>query len=194
MRTINGLSVALAVLMAAAFGNAQATVVTTTSGPVTTYTETFNGGTSFSSGWFNATGPDDYLSLVNSASSSFSFSSALPLSSMTLGFWYASDKAGASTDLDSSIFLLSSTGGLLQVLLSNPGPTGNFDSFWSGTLSNVAAGTSTVTFTAPTGLLGRLKVDDVVITTTAVPEPGSSAMVLAGLATIGFIGRRRRLN
>ncbi|HSV46601.1 MAG TPA: hypothetical protein VLJ58_12520, partial [Ramlibacter sp.] len=49
-------------LSAAAFC-AQATVVVDTTGLVTTYTESFNGGSSFSAGWLDAPSADDYLSL-----------------------------------------------------------------------------------------------------------------------------------
>lgn len=197
---------ATAALLGLALTGAQANVTTSTSGLVTTYVENFNGGTSFSAGWFNALGPDDYLWLSNtrlvgsgSSSSSYTFSSAVALSNLTLDFWYSSNVKKASNDgsaaVGSLVNLLGSTGNILQVGLTNPGPNSpsTFDSQVHLSFDNLAAGNYTLKFKAPMGQVDTLKVDDVTITTTAVPEPRSGAMLLAGLGALAFIGHRRKL-
>ena len=59
----------------------------------------------------------------------------------------------------------------------------------SYTWNNLSAGNYTLAF--GTGL-GSLKVDDVQISVTAVPEPETYAMMLAGLGLMGTIARRRK--
>ena len=79
--------VALAALLGICLA-AQATVVVNTTGNTTTYSENFDGGSSFSAGSFDAPqSADDYLWLIGGGkTSSFYFSSAVALTTLTLDF------------------------------------------------------------------------------------------------------------
>jgi hypothetical protein len=187
---------ALVVPLFAAVGAAHANVAVSKVGPVTTYSENFNGGSSFSSGWFDARrSADDYTWLRGSSkSSSFTIDSASALASLTLEFWYSvpADGQGLVTLASSSgLGLHDAPGGLLAFRLADTGSGNRFSSFFSTTVKNLAAGEYTVSFATTAGRLRSLKVDDVVITT-SVPEPGSYALMLAGLAVVGGLAYRRR--
>jgi hypothetical protein len=194
------LGLGVAAVMTFATSSATANVVTSTSGLTTTYTENFNGGTSFSGGWFNAPlTTDDYLWLtVLDPTSSFTFSSSRPLSELTLGFWYSvpGDNNGQVQFANSGIISLSDVpGSALQFLLNNPGSStggigGGFDQAFAGHLYNLGAGMYTITLSTAGHLLDGLKVDDLTITTTAVPEPGSLAIM--GIGLLGLHAMRRR--
>jgi hypothetical protein len=198
-----------AALLALAGAAAQATVTTSVVGNTTTYAENFNGGSSFTAGYFNAPGADDYMWLnspVGAPSSSYSFSSAVDIASLTISMWYSAYADPASGSLMGGSFsngqnFNNTTGnsgplaGTALVLANNPGADSNWlassraDQFFSTTWSNLAAGTYSLNF-AVAG--GSLKIDDVRISVTAVPEPETYAMMLAGLGLIGAIARRRR--
>jgi hypothetical protein len=196
-------SIMATVALAALTGTAMANVTVSTVGPVTTYSENFNGGTTFTSAWFDTPlSGDDYLFVTALAeSSSYAFSSAVPLESLSLSFWYSVPGAGnGRVSIVSDTFALPDTpGGVALYLLNNPGPQNSGganpnDASFSTTLTNVAAGSYTVTFATNGGLLESLKVDDVVITTVAapVPEPETYALMLGGTALIGWVARRRK--
>ncbi len=175
---------------------AQATVVVNANGNVTTYTESFDGGTSFSSGWFDAQSSDDFLSLQGvGQTASFSFSSAVPLQSLTVEFWYqvpADNNGTVQFETSGTLSLPHLTGTPAQFLVFNPGPSSPAASHYSATVNNLAAGVYTVSF-ATNGVLKALKVDDVLITATAaIPEPGTYALMAVGLAMVGWAARRRR--
>ena len=187
-------------------GGAMANVTIATVGPTTTYSESFDGGSSFSAGWFNTPlNPDDYLLLdVLTPTSSFSFSSAVPLASLTLSFWYSvpgNNSGSVSVAGSGPIALADTPGNAAQYSLNNPGPNNTtgflnfnaYDAFYTTSLSNLAAGTYVVSFATP-GLLTSLKVDDLTITTVAapVPEPETYAMMLTGLTMIGWLGKLNR--
>ena len=193
---------ALLVLLALAGTAAQATVTTSVVGNTTTYTENFNRGSSFSAGYFNAPGSDDYMWLnspIGAPSSSYSFSSAVDIASLTISMWYSAYADPASGSLVGGSFSndqdFGNTGSRLLVFANNPGADSNWfassraDQFFSTTWSNLAAGTYSLNF-AVAG--GSLKVDDVTIAVTAVPEPETYAMMLAGLGLIGAMARRRK--
>jgi hypothetical protein len=189
--------IAFALLTAAACGAASASVVVTTPSTGTTVlSENFNSSSSFSAGWYNTlASSDDYLWLsgIGVSSSSYQFSVSA-LDSLALSFNYTAFGNTSTVTLSGptgETWNLSSTG--LGFLLSNPGAS---NSYTASTLSDLAAGTYTLTFST-SGLLGGLKVDDVKITTIAavsqpVPEPETYALMLSGLAAIGFIAGRRR--
>jgi len=192
--------------LCAVCAGAMANVTTSTVGPTTTYSESFDSGSSFSAGWFNTPlNSDDYLLLdVLTPTSSFSFSSAVPLASLTLSFWYSvpgNNNGSVSVAGSGTIALVDTPGNVAQYLLNNPGPnntTGflnynSYDAFYTTTLNNLVAGTYAVTFATP-GLLTSLKVDDLTITAVAapVPEPETYAMMLAGLAMIGWLNKLNR--
>lgn len=191
---------------AAAFAlPAHATMVTSTNGLTTTYTENFNGGSSFSAGWYNTVlNNDDYMWLsALTPSSSFSFYTDKPLSQLSLSFWYSvpGNNSGQLKFASSGVISLSDTpGNGLEFLVNNPGSStggiGNdFDLKYTGSVSNLGAGRYTITLSTAGHLLDELKVDDLVITTTAaVPEPGTLAIMAIGL--LGFRGasKRRRKN
>jgi len=171
---------------------AQANVTTSVLGNTTTYTENFNGGTSFTAGAFNAPlTSDDYLwlTLPGNSAASYSFSALSAVQSLTVSFWYSAASTAASWSLSGPSNGLGNTG--LGFLLNNPGPGGvqGVDQQVSYTWNNLSAGNYTLGFA--TGL-GGLKVDDVQISVTAVPEPETYAMMLAGLGLIGTIARRRK--
>lgn len=188
--------IALASAFCAAGVAAQATVVVSTAGPVTTYTENFDGGTSFSAEWFDSQfSGDDYLYLKGSSmTSSFTFTTAVPLAALQLDFWYqvpANGQAEVSFGPSGNVALLDTPGNAAQFLLYNPGPASPAASSFSGTLTNLAAGSYTITFATTAGVLRALKVDDVVITATAVPEPSGYLLMAAGLGLVGWLARRR---
>ena len=171
---------------------AQATVTTSVIGSTTTYTENFNGGTSFSAGAFNAPlTSDDYLwlTLPGSSTASYSFSTLSAVQSLTVSFWYSAVSAAASWSLSGPSQTLVNTG--LGFLVNNPGPGGvqGVDQQVSYTWNNLAAGNYTLAFATS---LGGLKVDDVQVSVTAVPEPETYAMMLAGLGLMATVARRRK--
>jgi hypothetical protein len=194
------LTIACAALVASIAPSANATVVTTTDGLKTTYTENFNGGTSFSGAWYNTLlNPDDYLWLSALApSSSYTFSSSRPLSQLSLSFWYSvpGDNNGQVSFASSGVVSLGDTpGNAFEFLVNNPGAssggTGAFDKSFFGSVYDLGAGMYTITLSTAGHLLDGLKVDDVTITTTAVPEPGSLAIMGLGLAGLGFMRKRK---
>ncbi|MCK6422389.1 MAG: PEP-CTERM sorting domain-containing protein [Aquabacterium sp.] len=178
---------------------AHAIVTTTVSGNTTTYLENFNGGSSFSnagSTWFNATGSDDYvwLSVLGAASTSYSFT--VPAGgAVTLDFYYAGPWSGGNgtVQLVGPPQPLGDTpGSWVDFLFANPGGSSGHDVHYSNSISGLAAGTYTLTFAKAAGLNASLKIDDVSIAVTAVPEPAAFAMLLAGLGIIGAAVHRRR--
>jgi len=179
---------------------AQAIVQVNTTGLTTTYTENFNGGSSFTGGaWFDTlVGSDDYLWLSELApTASYTFSSAVNIASLVLDFWYSVPNGSSGAVTLATLTALGDTpGNYGQYFLNNPGPgnsgAGAFDSFFSQTLTNLAAGSYTLTFSQLGGGLNALKVDDVSLTVTAVPEPETYALLLAGLGLMGFVASRRR--
>ncbi|MCV2360200.1 PEP-CTERM sorting domain-containing protein [Paucibacter sp. TC2R-5] len=194
---MNFQKIAFAALLAASFGAANATVAKTT--PVvgtTVYSENFNGGSSFTGGYFNAFGPDDYmwLSALGATSSSYSFTVGA-LASLDVSFNYkalGNTSTVSLTGPQNQSWNLSSTG--LGFLIANPGAN-NGKAFSMAPLNKLAAGDYSLNF-ATSGLAGvaGLKVDDVTITIVAapVPEPQTYALMVAGLAAVGFVARRRR--
>lgn len=181
---------------------AHANVVVSHSGLTTTYTENFNGGTSFSAGWFDTLlSNDDYLWLTAlTPSSSYSFTSATPLSNLSLSFWYSvpGSNSGQVQYANSATLSLGDTpGSALQFLINNPGQStggigGAFDSQFMGSVSNLGAGQYTITLSTAGHLLDGLKVDDLVISTTSVPEPASLGLLGIGLLGFGAAAKRRR--
>ena len=195
---------ALVAGVAAAAGAAQATVVTSTVGTTTTYTESFDGGTSFSSGWFNVPFSGDDFLFLNTVhpTSSFSFTSAMPLSSLSVSFWYSapgSDDGKLTLGGGAPIALGDTPGNAAQFLINNPGPSAgglfnanDFDSLYATSVFNVGSGSYTLTFATTGDLLDGFKVDDLVITAVAVPEPETYALLALGLMGIAIGSRKLR--
>jgi hypothetical protein len=195
---------ALALVGGAAITSAHATITPVTSGLTTTYAEDFEGGQSFVGGFRVEAGSDDYLSLNALApSASYSFFAPTALAALDLSFWYSVPGAGSGTvTLASTTLNLPDTpGNAAQFLFNNPGESAggpfnanDFDDRFHTTFSNLAAGTYTLTFSRLGGLFApnALRVDDVILSVTAVPEPETYALMLAGLGIVGFVARRRR--
>lgn len=75
----------------------------------------------------------------------------------------------------------------------------SFDLSAVSTLNNLATAYVRLTDTSATSASGGTvasggtnRIDNVLIATSAVPEPGSLAMLLAGAAVVGFVARRQR--
>jgi hypothetical protein len=206
----NAVCTLTAVALLAGAAAVQATVTSTTVGPVTTYTENFNGGTSFSGGWFDSVlgGSDDYLWLGDRGvladgpgTATWQFTAVAPITQLSLSFWYAAPNVNLFGTNDNGTVTLVGPASTLPVTapilafdLVNPGDTtldlldAQFTNMWT----NLAAGTYTITFAKGANSSAQLKVDDLQLTVTAVPEPGSMALALAGLGVVGALSRRRR--
>lgn len=210
--TIRNTLVASAAMLLMA--GAQATTSTSTAGLTTTYTDDFNNAASMftvtgggANGIVNA-GADDFLLLINGGSASFSFVAAQPLTSLAVSFWYTQNDTGATASLATTTINLADTTsqgtllGAAQFAGNNPGSStggtfgiNNQDRFnTSLSFTNLGAGNYTLTFTAPSlaGNLTGVKIDDVTILATAVPEPETYAMMIAGLGALGWMSRRRK--
>ena len=196
----------LAALSLTLLGTAHAATSTTTVGMTTTYFDDFNNAPSMftiSGGPLNRivnSGSDDYLFLVNNGSASFSFTSGAPIASVDVSFFFSQNDTGATATFGSTTINLPDTtaGGTLagagQFTLNNPGAGGSIHDALNTTLSltNLGAGTYTLTFAAPDlpqNLTG-VKFDDVTIAVTTVPEPSSYALMLIGLGALAVARRR----
>ena len=192
-------------ILGSAAGVVGANVVSSTVGSTTTFKEDFNGGTSFSACWYDAplTG-DDSLFIVSvltggqaiCRSSSFTFSSPKALKSLTVDFWYSvpGTNNGRVTVTNTGDTSLPDVGAsAAQFLLANPGVGSAWSAEYTLTLHDLAAGSYTVTFgTVVPNLLAAMKVDDVTITATAVPEPATYFLVIPALSAAGLASLRRR--
>lgn len=209
-----GLVALLAAL--AATPAAQAFVNTTTVGSTTTYFEDFNGGTDFLGDAWTPISPthfsDNFIELggLGGRESLFVFTSDAPISALRLAFRYAG--ALDSGNVTVSLSLIRDNGVtstyFLSTLADTPGdftdsnPGLNFNASESGKdapfdlmLTNLPAGRHLLAFEALFPLavgdpLPQLRVDDVVLSVTALPEPGSALMLCAGLAGLATLRRR----
>jgi hypothetical protein len=201
---------------------AQAFVVTTTVGDTTTYFEDFNGGTDFGGDAWTPESPthytDNFISLgepyptQSGSISYFLFTSDVPIASLGLDFRYAGalETANGTVSLSrledngslSTYFLttLGDTPGSFRLsnlgLFFNGNDSGN-DAPFSLSLVNLPAGTHMLAFERIPPLasgdpLPQLRVDDVLLSVTAVPEPGSLLTMCAGLVGLAAWRRRRR--
>lgn len=108
-----------------------------------------------------------------------------------LSFFLARPSSGAGNPVDASWSLVVDN---TTVASGTVGALSRDDTWipMSATTGSLAAGIHTVTFnfTAPDGVGNDLGLDS--LSVTAVPEPESYALMLAGLAAVGFLARRRK--
>ena len=115
-----------------------------------------------------------------------SFNLLAPASQITASFFASSSNGTSAGTANVSIDNGTVQSQAITALnVVNPGPTGTFISrIFTGSF---AAGLHTLRIdNEPTS---GFRVDDVSVT--AVPEPGTYAMLLAGLAAVGFVAKRR---
>jgi hypothetical protein len=188
--------VAAAISIAVNIGTAHAAV----------FTQDFDG--SLAPGW-TTTGvvegtSDKYIHLLGSEALSFNFM-LLSDSLVDFSFWYGGfvplSTSGTPFDLNLPTFsaavvrtntLPDQIGAFIAL---NPGPASlNLLNSPYASPSNIflTAGSHTLNFQNHPGLDAGTKIDDFIMNVTAVPEPGSWAMLLAGLGAMGVVGRRRR--
>jgi hypothetical protein len=141
---------------------------------------------------------DRYLRLANGSESgllTFTVTALTPF--YLLEFWYSGSPDSGSTFFTATVRPVGgspidvSTTYFVTQNADNPGPdntpTGTFGSYYFG--SPVAPGTYELFFNR-TSQSGTVRVDNVSLT--AVPEPGTYALMLAGLGVVGFAARRRK--
>jgi hypothetical protein len=147
---------------------------------------------------------DSYVALLGNQDLRFTFNLADP-SLVDFSFWYGGFRRlpspGDAFSLSLGTFSDSvgrtntTNGQSLAFLFLNPGPgtSSNLDALYpsSGSIF-LTAGSHTLTFQNG-GLPASTLIDDFTMNVTAVPEPGSWAMLLAGLGAMGVVGRRRRV-
>lgn len=163
----------------------------------------FTGGTGISrdgSAWGGTTSSGDYFAFIqdypvsgitpagaNSISQTFSLSSAADLS-FSFDLAQRAYRVGSGTQ--------TVTVSLDGAVIGSYTPFTTLGNAWgsfSAAVSGVSAGAHTLTFSGKDTNVGDTSVflDNVTMSVTAVPEPGSYAMLLAGLGLMGVIARRR---
>jgi hypothetical protein len=198
---------------------AQAFVTQMVAGSTTTYFEDFNGGSEFLGEAWTPNSPthpsDNFIELgpLGGNDSRFIFTSDAPIRSLSLDFRYAGalESGNGTVSLSrladngvwSAYFMrtLDDTPGSFNQanpgLFLNGNESGN-DAPFSLTLADLPAGTHMLAFERILPLeIGdphpQLRVDDVLLAVTAVPEPGSALMLCAGLAGLASVRCRTGL-
>ncbi|MDP4299075.1 PEP-CTERM sorting domain-containing protein [Leptothrix discophora] len=163
-----------------------------------------------SGSWFEDTavtvgGPeaDNFLVLGRNDSFTLNFSLTAPLSNVLFQFAY-NNTLGNSTANNGVIntgfntWTMDTLSGSLDNAAVSGSGLGNPSSasgpfFATLNFNGLASGNHTFTWNR-SGLAnsGTLRIDDFSATVTAVPEPETYAMMLAGLGAIGFLSRRRK--
>lgn len=123
--------------------------------------------------------------------------------SPTLSFW-AKGQAGGTGNVLFALRYLDGTGNILANSMNQFFQGQINTTSWSQITYNlgavpVGATAAFIEFSQAIGPIeepglpaGRVLIDDLYLGVTAVPEPGTYAMMLAGLAGVGFLARRRR--
>lgn len=139
----------------------------------------------------NGSSADNYLVLNDGDAIQYSFNAGgLPVT-VAFDFYYSKANTNGSSvatvSLDGMHFALGNTPGG-----GNPGAS-NADSYhYSLSGVSMGPGPHSLTFSYVSNNASNFRVDDVSVTVTAVPEPETYAMLLAGLGVLATVGRRRK--
>ena len=143
--------------------------------------------------------PDNFLLLNAGDSFTFQFTLAAPVSNIDIGFAYSNTNGNPNNPpvgtATNSWTMDSLSGPLLNTVVANsgnPSSSNNAHDF-AMSFNGLSAGSYNFTWArSGTANSGSLRIDDFSATVTAVPEPETYAMMLAGLGAIGFMSRRRK--
>ena len=146
---------------------------------------------------------DNFLVLGRNDSFALSFNLTAPMSNVVFKFAYNNANgtptvANPVVNIGSNSWTFGSLSGALSNSVVTGGGAGN-PSLTNGahvetlTFNGLASGAHVFVWARSGGVnSGSLRIDDFSATVTAVPEPETYAMMLAGLGAIGFMSRRRK--
>ncbi len=183
-------------------------VLPTGSNPLIDWSWSATGAVAVGGNDYNNSGPivgDNFIILSRGESFTFGFSLSAPISNVEISFLYSNTNGNPDLRNQAGNLVPVGTAGNSWTMDSLSGPlnngvvpgTGNPGSPGSQSFTqlftNLAAGNHTFTWARENVInSGSLRIDDFSATVTAVPEPETYAMMLAGLGAVGFLSRRRK--